>query len=398
MATTIQVNHQILRWARETAGLTLDEAAQKLSIGIAHGVTPDQRLNALEVGAELPTRPLLLKMSSVYRRPLLVFYLETPPARGNRGEDFRQLPAHTSLTQEGLVDALVRDIRARQQIVRSVLEEEEEAIPMHVIGSMSAADGIEAVSDSIKHYINFNLETFREQNATKDAFAYLRERVESSGIFVLLMGDLGSHHSALSVEYFRGFALVDNIAPFIVINDKDAKSAWSFTLFHELAHLWIGREGVSASIVAGNVEQFCNDVAANLLIQDNDFQELAFQPHIQFEDAVRIIAEFATNKNISQSMVAYQLYRRGVIGYELWINLQGEFRRLWLESRASEQRTARAAQSGPSYYVVRRYHVGHALINLVARMTISGALTSTKAGKVLGVKPRNVYDLIGVGR
>lgn len=398
MATTLQINHEILRWARETTGLTQEESAQKLHIGAAHGLSPAQRLDALEVGADMPTRQMLLKMSKLYRRPLLVFYLEAPPPRGDRGEDFRQLPVQISPSQEGLVDALVRDIRVRQNIVKSALEEEDEAITIPAVGSMRIEDGVAAVSRSIQKYLEIDLTTFRDQPKNGDAFSYLRNRVESAGFFVLLIGDLGSHHSALSVDYFRGFALVDTVAPFIVINDKDAKSAWSFTLLHELAHIWIGREGVSAAIRDTGVEQFCNDVAAFLLLQDSNIHELETISQVRFEDAVYAIGNFARDKNVSLSMVAYQLYRRGMINYGLWVSLQNEFRRLWLESRASEQRAARAHDGGPSYYVVRRYHVGHALINLISRMTASGAITSTKAGKVLGVKPRNVYELIGVGR
>jgi hypothetical protein len=45
----------------------------------------------------------------------------------------------------------------------------------------------------------------------------LRSRVEAAGIFVLLMGNLGSHHSAIDVEAFRGFALADDVAPLLLL-------------------------------------------------------------------------------------------------------------------------------------------------------------------------------------
>src|SRR3546814_16138482 len=73
--------------------------------------------------------------------------------------------------------------------------------------------------------------------------------------YVLLIGNLGSHHSAIDIDAFRGFALADPIAPFVVINDRDAKTAWSFTLLHEVAHLWIGATGVSGGHFEGSTEQ-----------------------------------------------------------------------------------------------------------------------------------------------
>lgn len=387
MPNTVQINCEILRWARETAHLTREDAAHKLAIS-------PQRIDALESGTEFPTRALLLKVAKLYRRPLLAFYLQEPPPKGARGEDFRRLPAEVSASQEALVDALVRDIMARQDIVRSTLVEEDEGVEIPTIGSMRAEDGLEAVSRSIQEYINFDLGVFRRYKTISDAFSYLRGKVESVGFFVLLIGDLGSHHSALSVEHFRGFALADKVAPFIVINDKDAKSAWAFTLLHELAHLWIGREGISGAQFENGVEQFCNDVAAHLLLQNSAINDLTIPAHGGLGEAVEIISAFADELNVSRSMVAYQLYRRGQLGYSQWMSIQAELRRLWMEVRERERQSARTRESGPTYYVVRRYHVGRALVEFVSRMTKSGVLTSTKAGKVLGVKPRNVYELI----
>ncbi len=72
------IQPKILTWARETAGLSLDEAAVALG-------TKAERLASLEAGADEPTRPLLVKMAKAYRRPLLVFYLVEPPRQGDRG-------------------------------------------------------------------------------------------------------------------------------------------------------------------------------------------------------------------------------------------------------------------------------------------------------------------------
>ena len=110
------VNPEILRWARETAGLTLEDASHKLGIQIARGVSPVDRLNALETGDVEPTRPLLLKMAKQYHRPLIVFYMEKPPRKGNRGQDFRTLPDSTTKVANALVDALIRDVQVRQSI------------------------------------------------------------------------------------------------------------------------------------------------------------------------------------------------------------------------------------------------------------------------------------------
>ncbi|GAH48079.1 unnamed protein product, partial [marine sediment metagenome] len=269
-----QVNPKILRWARDTAGLDIAEAAQKLGLREKRGVAPEERLAALEAGEVEPSRPLLLKIVKQYRRSLLTFYLSAPPQRGDRGQDFRTLPEDYSETDEALLDALIRDIRARQSLVRAVLEDEEDTAPLPFINSMNQSDGVEALVNGIRKTLQLTLEDFRAEANRNDAFNLLRSHTEEAGVFVLLIGNLGSYHTAIALETFRGFAVADQIAPFVIINDQDSRAAWSFTLVHELAHLWLGETGVSGGTAEGGVERFCNDVAGEFLLPASELSEL----------------------------------------------------------------------------------------------------------------------------
>ena len=81
-------------------------------------------------------------MAHHYRRPLIAFYLDTPPPRGDRGADFRRLSAPPSAENEAIVDTLVRNIQSRQNMVRSLLEEEEEAVPCRFVGILTKRKGV----------------------------------------------------------------------------------------------------------------------------------------------------------------------------------------------------------------------------------------------------------------
>ncbi len=388
------VNSEILRWARETAGLSPEDAVRKLNLLEARGVSALDRLAALEDGDDEPTRPMLVKMAKQYRRPLLTFYMSAQPRKGDRGEDFRTLPADYSPTADVLLDTLIRDVRARQSMVRTEMEDEEEAQPLAFIGSKDIADGVQEVVRSIHETLHFSVAEFRGEPSTEDAFALLRAKTETVGVFVLLIGNLGSYHTAIDLETFRGFALADTVAPFVIINDQDAKAAWSFTLLHELVHLWLGQTGVSGARVERQVERFCNDVAGELLLPTDELINLEVNDATDFETAVARVSEFAGERNLSRSMVAYKLYRAGAIGQGTWRRLSSIFREQWHRDRAARRERARDIDGGPDYYVLRRHRVGTALIDFVRRMTATGALTTSKAGKVLGVKPKNVQALI----
>lgn len=392
---TVKVSPDVLKWARETAGLSIEEAARKVSLAHAFGFSSAERLDRLENGTESPSRAMLLRMSKQYRQPLITFYQKTPPTKNKRGEDFRRLPEQYSMEDEALVDMILRDVRARQSIVRAAIEDEDEANPIPYIGSASMSDGAEHVSSSIQQALHFDINRFRAQKTSMDAFAYLRHQVEQIGIFTLLIGDLGSHHTSIPTEIFRGFALADNVAPFIVINHDDAKAAWAFTLIHELAHLWLGQTSISGGLDDNEIERFCDEIASRILLPIRDLASLAVDDATTSDLAVEAISEFANSRNISRSMVAFSLYRTGAIRYDTWKALRNEFRQQWLQSREDQRKLNRSQKSGgPDYFVVRRHRAGTALIHIVSRMMSTGTLSSTKAAQVLGVKPTNVYRLI----
>lgn len=281
------MNADLFRWARETSGLSLEQAASVLDIKDV------ERLHAIETGEEEPSRPLLLKMAKQYRRPLVTFYLPVPPTKGDRGEDFRTLPENRSIAADALLDALIRDVKARQAVVRSLAEDDDETAPLAFVGSRSMKNSVEAVLASIKSTLAIDIADYRRRKTAEDAFSYLRNKAESAGIFVLLIGNLGSHHSAIAVETFRGFAIADKFAPFVIINDQDAKTAWSFTLMHEIAHLWLGTTGISGTSTEQAIERFCNEVASSYLLPQGELDTLRIDDEMPSEELIQLISSFA---------------------------------------------------------------------------------------------------------
>jgi Zn-dependent peptidase ImmA (M78 family)/DNA-binding XRE family transcriptional regulator len=381
-------NPEVFRWARESAGLEPEAAARAI------GIVPTS-LIAIEQGEKEPSRTTLSNMARVYRRSLLTFYLPAPPRKGDRGEDFRTVVADRTVEAGADVDALVRDLRARQSLVRAVLEDDEDVRPLAFVGSASMNDGVPALAKSIEQMLGVTRAQYRAHKDAESAFALLRERAEHAGVFVLLIGNLGSHHSAIPVEAFRGFAIADPIAPFIVINDGDAKAAWSFTLLHELAHLWLGATGVSGGgAPEKKIERFCNDVASEFLLPGADVQAIDVAG-LDLDSQISVITDHANHWRVSRQMVAYGLFMVGRITLEAWRALEAGIR----ERRVAERRRDKDQlkdSSGPSYYVVRRHRLGDAMLDFARRYTDAGALSPSKAAKVLGVKARSVYPLLAI--
>ena len=384
-----QVSPGVLTWARETAGLTREEAARKLHLGEAYGMVPAERLAALETGATQPSRPLLARMAKSYRTPLIVFYLDEPPRPSEVGTDFGMLPsAGISAEQEARVQALVRDVLARQGIVRSQLEDDD--MEVQFVGTIAMADGRSRALDALEQVVDGAPDT----DAPPRDFEDLRAAVERAGAFVLLQGDMGSHHSAIETATFRGFAVADRLAPFIVINSNDARTAWSFTLLHEVVHLLLGQTGISGADTDSDVERFCNDVASEYLLPSSVVEALDVgtpDPDRLVEALGRVSSEW----RVSRALVAYRLYRSGKIDHGLYRQLAQTFRQQWKEERRQRGEN-RKGQGGPNYYTVRRHRVGDALLQLVTTGLGEGTLSTTKAALALGVKPTQVGQVLGM--
>jgi Zn-dependent peptidase ImmA (M78 family) len=72
------------------------------------------------------------------------------------------------------------------------------------------------------------------------------------------------------------------VAPFVVVNEKDSRAAWSFTLLHELVHVLLGETGISGYNGQDVVERFCDSVAASFLLAPEELRqiELADDPNL----------------------------------------------------------------------------------------------------------------------
>ena len=390
----VAVNPEILIWARKTAALSVDEAARKLGFRDTKKRTATEKLNMLENGETEPSMPQLYKMAKVYFQPLLVFYLNQPPAEIDRGEDFRTLPQKTMDAKGNAhLKLLMRNVKVAQNLIGDALEDDQADI-LPFVNSASMSTGVMALATTIREMLDFDLETFRKAKTYRKAFAYLREQIESRRIFLLLLSDLGSHHSTIPVHVFRGFVYSDNLAPFIVINRKDAVSAWSFTALHEVAHLFLGSSGVSGQWGNLRIERFCNQVAGEILFPSRERNAIHLNPDHGIERVADRIGSIARANKLSRAMVAYSLYLTGRIDELLWHKLNSKFeddRQLETE-RANDDN--KASEGGPSYYVVRRHQLGNALVKLTKQFVDTGQLQPTKAALVLGVKPLNVYPLL----
>jgi len=162
-----------------------------------------------------------------------------------------------------------------------------------------------------------------------------------------------------------------------------------------MAHLIVGASGVSGGTLAGSaVEQMCNQVASSFLLSSNELPEVAQQVQGRpVVDALPLLIRFAEERKVSPDLVAYRLLRSDAITEATWNEMRGALR-----DRLEALRKARPDQKGGGgdFYNTRRHRLG-GLVDFTRRALAQGSLTPSKAGLVLGVKPRMVQTLVGYG-
>ena len=390
----VQVNPEILQWARQTAGLDVEKAARLLGFQDGKRRSAAQRLQALEEGFEMPSISVLDRMAERYRRPTIAFYLPNPPIDEERAALLRSAPKDLTPADEGRLNAFVRALRGRQNLLREALEDYGDFHRVDWIESAEEHEGQQVIASRIREILRLDLDDYRAQPSAEAAFNLLRRRAEAGGVFVLLQGDFGSWQTALEIDLFRGLSLADPVAPFVVINPQDATSAWSFTLLHEIAHLVLGQSEFANPASDDQLEQLCNDVAGEILLPESDLRKLSALRGLGIEALADVIPDFAKQWRVSSSMVAYRATRLRYIRRSDLRPLLNIFEARWRDATKRRKDRERQRGAAPSAHVVRGHRLGDALIARTRQLWRAGELTTTRAGMVLGVRATSVHALL----
>lgn len=263
---TLSLVPEVLQWAAGNIGSTVEQLAARVA-----GATKTQQVVEGKLTAKQAE-----KFATLAQVPFGFLFLEEPPdIPVPEIPDLRQIHRAKGLSKS-FFDTL-RDIKKKQEWYSEFLSECDADKPKFV-GLFNPHDSsVSEVANSISITIGCD-KALRQQCANKEQyFAELVKRVELAGILVFKNGVVKNNgRRSLDVEEFRGFALVDAVAPAVFINGKDSPSAWIFTLMHEVAHIWFGESGVSANSASASdkfsgIEKKCNQVAAEILAPELEF-------------------------------------------------------------------------------------------------------------------------------
>jgi len=367
MTAHVEINPELLVWARQRSGLGFDKLVHRFP-----------KLAAWERGEQLPTLKQLESFAQATHAPIGYFFLPEPPEEQVPIPDYRTV-GDTGVRRPSadLLDTIYQ-CQQRQDWYRdyAILTRE---MPVAFVDSLTVATPTEEAATLMRGALGFDVD---DRGSTwADAFRILVERAESIGFLVMVNGVVGSNtHRKLNPREFRGFALVDDLAPLVFVNGSDTKAAQIFTLVHELAHLWLGGAALDDVDVTGSAgtdaERWCNQVAAEVLLP---LTALPRAPE-SGETLTDWIERLARRFKVSTLVVLRRLYDAGLMAEDEYrAAYRAEFLRIM--SFINER-----GPGGGNFFNTQPVRTGKTFTRAVVASTLEGQTLYRDALQMLGIK------------
>ena len=368
----VEVNPEMLRWARERSGIDQEHLEHRFP-----------KLSAWENREVLPTLNQLEDFAKATHAPIGYLFLDQPPVERVPIPDFRTMENQRIDRPSPDLLETVYLCQQRQEwyrdYSRSVRDE-----PLAFIGSATTQSNIVATAAAIRQALHFDLLERQQCPTWTDALRRFLEQVDRLGVLVMVNGVVGSNnYRKLDPTEFRGFALSDELAPLIFVNGSDTKSGQMFTLAHELAHLWLGQSALSdvepVSAPQNNVEDWCNRVAAELLVPLDAFRQ-AYRAGEELQDA---LSRLARQFKVSTLVILRRIHDAGGLTRDqMWQAYAQELARL---------RELQSKKGGGDFYLTLGVRVGKRFARAVVSSTLEGQTLHRDAFRLLGFSKQSTF-------
>ena len=368
------INPDIIKWARERSGYTLTDVAD--SVNKDPGTISDW-----ESGSSAPTYAQLEKLADKCKRPIALFFFPEVPQEPNLLD---RLALRSSELEElnPKIRLLLRQATARQ-ISLMDLNLGVNPAELRIFRDLQARidDSVVELAQQAREYLEVNVETQASWKNPTKALEIWRDRVEDKGVFVF--------KDAFQDEFVDGFSLVHDQFPVIYLNNSRPHVRQIFSLFHELAHVLLRRNGVTRGVKIGGaeIERFCNRFAAECLVPSSDLEARLNFP--DYEDAA--IERLASHYKVSRPVILLKLIDRRLLKP---LDFKQKTKK-WKESyEFNLEKTGESKKTGGGdYYNTRAVYLGYRFLELAFSRYHQGRCSIEKLAEHLNVKVENLPGL-----
>ncbi|MCI0685043.1 MAG: ImmA/IrrE family metallo-endopeptidase [Gemmataceae bacterium] len=374
MTETVLVKPELLRWAIDRSRLPWEELLSSFP-----------KLEQWLAGDRQPTHRQLEQFAHKTMTPLGYLFLDAPPDETLPIPDFRTVgDTPIDRPSPNLLET-IQVMKRRQEWMRDYLIEEGQE-PLDFVASNKQARNIVSLAARMRERLGLNTDWAEVHTTWEEALRTFRNAAERIGVLVASSAVVGlNNHRPLDPQEFRGFVLCDEYAPLVFVNAADSKSARMFTLAHELAHLWVGRDGLFNLINMmphqDETERFCNQVAAEFLIPGHKLTE-------RWQEANASGKPFQTIGRwykVSPVVAARRALDLKLISKDQFFAFYQQDRDEWERRKAEEKK--RPKSGGPNFYDVQDVRLG--------RKFAYAVVCAAREGRLLYRDAYQLTDLTG---
>jgi Zn-dependent peptidase ImmA (M78 family) len=380
MSIEFQISKPVLTWIADMQAKDVSTLAQEF-------VSDEKKIENFLNG--LVTKTQALKLAKLAKIPFGFLFLDKPPVITRPTlPDFRNTLVAEPLSNDFY--EVLDDINNKIDWYKNFLKEEDILDKLDFVGRFDYKKSTaEYVAKDIAASIGYNIHTgLSKINHKNTYFSELVSKFENIGILIFQNSIVKNNtKKTLSVKEFRGFAITDKYAPAIFINSKDEKSAQLFTLLHEVAHLWIGQEGVSDWFSKNKLETFCNKVAAHFFMPDDMFKSEWQKKADIFTDKLDIINEISKFFKVSSLAIAIKAVHLNFIPNDYINTIRKQIDKQLLKNQSKDR--------GGNPYASYPLRNSKRLTKIILTQTLNQHILITDAAKLLNLKPTTVMNLYG---
>ena len=359
------INPAILRQCREQMALNVESVKKKVSL-----------IEDIEDGVKLPTYKQLDTLADLYKVPRWVFISEELPPEYDFVESVPAFRQFTRQTEEVFSDPKVRGLVAQVGRLRELVIELREDIgepiePLSLPKVEGPGNSHSEIASAIRSWLKVegNLE-----------FSGWKSKLEQKGIFVF-MTDKYKGWSHIEKE-FRGLSIYHSVLPIIIVNDSDAKNAQSFTLLHELGHLFRKEDAVDSwSDQNKRMEKWCDELAGEILMPRVPFLKEANPADM---DSLEAIKKVAKKFHVSTYACLIRLRNLRKISQDTYSEFEGELEKEYREREKTQKESTRGISRNRAKEVLKQY--GRIYTDALFQAYYNEELSLHKLSKLFGLK------------
>ena len=287
-----KINKNTLAYIFEGKKVSKDYVASKA------GVNADKLDKWLNIADTLfPTINQAKSIAACLHIPFAGFYMEPKHVKLKsipNVKNYRTLYGGIEMDDSAVNIAMIDLVRERDFLLDSS-KENDISLPTFNL-SISIGENPVLWAKKIRDLFDINLEVQYKCTSARKFYLYLREKIENAGIFVHCFTDV-------PMEMARALAIYDIEMPIIGLNDEDRPPAKSFSMIHELVHIFKRESSLCNDMQsARNEEIFCNAVAGELLVPKDALETTiifkGFQKPYRKQDIEYLAGKFSVSKEV----------------------------------------------------------------------------------------------------